>query len=99
MSLYALHHLPRAELPTVLREFRRVLAPAGALLLATHEGAGEFATASPRIMGTRYTGDELRRALARASFRLDQIRQQDPLPHEMQSGRIYVIAAAVSAHG
>jgi SAM-dependent methyltransferase len=99
VSLYALHHLPRAELPAVLREFRRVLAPAGALLLATHEGAGEFATANPRIMGTRYTGDELRRALAQASFRVDQIRQRDPLPHEMQSGRIYVIAAAVSAPG
>jgi len=99
VSLYALHHLPRAELPTVLREFRRVLASSGVLLLATHEGAGEFATANPRIMGTRYTGGELRRALARASFRVDQIRQRDPLPHEMQSGRIYVIAAAVSAHG
>ena len=94
VSLYALHHLPRAELPAVLREFRRVLAPAGALLLATHEGTGEFATANPQITGTRYTGDELRRALTRASFRVDQVRQRDPLPHEMQSGRIYVIAAA-----
>jgi hypothetical protein len=45
-------------------------------------------------MGTRYTGDEPRRALARASFRVAQVRQRDPLPHEMQSGRIYVVATA-----
>ena len=98
VSMYALHHLPRAQLPAVLREFRRVLVAAGILLLATHEGTGEFATANPRIMGTRYTGDELRQALMHASFRVDPIRQRDPLPHEMQSGRIYVMAAA-SAHG
>jgi SAM-dependent methyltransferase len=98
VSLYALHHLPRAELAAVLREFRRVLAPAGTLLLATHAGAGEFATANPRIMGTRYTGGELRQSLARASFRADAIRQRDPLPHEMQSGRVYVLATASAHH-
>jgi SAM-dependent methyltransferase len=98
VSMYALHHLPRSELPAVLREFRRILAAAGILLLATHEGTGEFATANPRIMGTLYTGDELRQALMRESFRVDPIRQRDPLPHEMQSGRIYVMAAA-SPHG
>jgi SAM-dependent methyltransferase len=94
VSLYALHHLPRTDLPAVLREFRRVLAPGGALLLATHEGAGEFATANPLITGTRYTGEELRRSLLRESFRVDAIRRRDPLPHEMASGRVYVLAAA-----
>jgi SAM-dependent methyltransferase len=94
VSLYTLHHLPRADLGAVLREFRRVLATAGALLLATHEGAGEFATANPRITGTRYTGDELRQSLIRESFLVEAIRQRDPLPNEMASGRVYVLATA-----
>ncbi len=94
VSLYALHHLARAELPAVLRQFRRVLAPAGALLLATHEGTGEFATQDPRITGTRYAGPELSQALERESFIVESIRQRDPLPHEMPSGRVYVTATA-----
>jgi ubiquinone/menaquinone biosynthesis C-methylase UbiE len=92
--MHALHHLPRAELPAVLREFRRVLEPAGTLLLATHEGTGEFATANPQVTGTRYAGTELRQALAAASFLVGPVWQRDPLPDEMQSARIYVAAVA-----
>jgi SAM-dependent methyltransferase len=94
-SFYALHHLPRGDLPAVLGEFGRVLAPGAVLLLATHEGTGEFvADGHPDIKGTLYTGAELELALTAAGFRSVQVRRRDPLPHERQSGRIYVTAVA-----
>jgi SAM-dependent methyltransferase len=92
-SLYVLHHLPREDLPTALSEFGRVLAPGAMLLLATHEGTGEFvADGHPDIRGTLYTGQELADALTRAGFSSVQIRRRDPLPHERQSGRVYATA-------
>jgi SAM-dependent methyltransferase len=94
-SFYALHHLPREDLPTALSEFGRVLAPGAVLLLATHEGTGEFAAEGrPDIRGTLYTGQELEDALTRVGFRSVQIRSRDPLPHERQSGRVYATAVA-----
>jgi uncharacterized protein len=93
---YVLHHLPREDLPLALGELRRVLAPGGGLLLATHEGAGEFvADDHPDIRGTLYSAAELDRALTAAGFGSVQARTRDPLPHERQSGRIYVTATAV----
>jgi SAM-dependent methyltransferase len=94
-----LHHLPRGDLPAVLGEFGRVLAPGAVLLLATHEGTGEFvAEGHPDIKGTLYTGAELELALTAAGFRNVQVRRRDPLPHERQSGRIYVTAVADGQH-
>jgi uncharacterized protein len=93
---YVLHHLPREDLPLALGELRRVLAPGGGLLLATHEGAGEFvADDHPDIRGTLYSAAELDRALTAAGFGSVQARTRDPLPHERQSGRIYLTATAV----
>jgi SAM-dependent methyltransferase len=95
VSFYALHHLPRGDLPTVLGEFGRVLAPGAVLLLATHEGTGEFvAYGHPDIKGTLYTGQELEVALTEAGFRSVRLRRRDPLPHERQSGRVYVTAVS-----
>jgi pimeloyl-ACP methyl ester carboxylesterase/SAM-dependent methyltransferase len=94
VSFYALHHLPRAELPAVLREFRRVLAADGELALAAHEGEGEFAGREPILLGTLYSAAELERAVAQAGLRVDTVRRRDPLPHERQSGRVYLTAIA-----
>ena len=95
-SFYALHHLPREDLLAALSEFGRVLAPGAVLLLATHEGTGEFvAEGNPDIRGTLYTGEELADALTKAGFRSVQIRQRDPLPHERQSGRLYATSVAI----
>jgi SAM-dependent methyltransferase len=94
-SFCALHHLPRGDLPAMLAEFGRVLAPGAVLLLATHEGTGEFAAEDrPDIKGTLYTGEELESALTRTGFRCVQLHRRDPLPHERQSPRVYVTAVA-----
>ncbi len=95
VSFYVLHHLPRSELAGALGEFRRALAPGGELALAVHEGEGEFVGRSdPLVMGTRYSAAELESALARARLRVETVRRRDPLPHELQSGRVYVTAVA-----
>ena len=95
VSFYVLHHLPRFELASVLGEFRRVLEPGGELALAVHEGEGEFVGRSePLVMGTLYSAAELESALARARLRVETVRRRDPLPHERQSGRVYVTAVA-----
>jgi SAM-dependent methyltransferase len=92
---YTLHHLPREDLPAALRELNRVLAPGAVLLLATHEGTGEFVAGGHQdIKGTLYTGPELEQALTGAGFRDVQVRSRAPLPHERQSGRVYVTAVA-----
>jgi len=97
VSFYLLHHVPRAELDLVLREFRRVLAGAGQLLVATHAGTGEFSAAGvdgTEITGTLYTDEEISRALTAAGFEVDSVRHRDPLPHERQADRIYATATA-----
>jgi SAM-dependent methyltransferase len=94
-SFYAVHHLPRGDLPAVLGEFGRVLAPGAVLLLATFEGAGEFAAEDhPDIKGTLYTAEELELALTGTGFRCVQAHRRDPLSHERQSPRVYVTAVA-----
>ena len=95
VSFYVLHHLPRTELAGALGEFRRALAPGGELALAVHEGEGEFVgRTDPLVMGTLYSAAELQSALARARLRVETVRRRDPLPHERQSGRVYVTAVA-----
>jgi SAM-dependent methyltransferase len=99
---YSFHHLRRAEVPETVSELRRVLAPGGTLLIATHEGEGEL-TSEPEWLGhhvevmgaTLFTADELAAAVGRASFDVDAVRFRDPLPHEYQGPRVYLTAVAV----
>ena len=95
---YSLQHLPRAAIGDVFGELRRVLAPGGVLLIATHLGEGEVYLSEflghhiDPLGGTLHARDELERALIRESFMLEDVRHRDPLPHEYQSRRIYLIA-------
>ena len=98
---YSLHHLRRTELVPVARELRRVLAPGGVVLIATHEGEGEISSDADflghhvEVMGcTLVTGNELSAVLRAASFAVDAVRHRDPLPHEYQGRRVYVTAVA-----
>lgn len=98
VAYYSVHHLPRSELPLGLKEIHRVLATDGRLVLATHLGEGviqmdEFLghAVSP-FGGTFYAPDELMDHLRRQSFSVEQCQHRDPLPHEHQSQRIYLMA-------
>ena len=91
---YVLQHLPRSELQPALRELRRALAPGGLLVGAVHAGEGDF-KAAPDITATRYTEQELASHLADASLPVESVHHREPLAHEFQAARFYVVARAV----
>ena len=93
-AFYVLQHIPRSELPHALRELRRVLALGGVLLVVVHAGEGEFQPA-PAITATRYGAEELISCLASASLVAGSVHHREPLPHEHQGERCYVLAHAV----
>jgi SAM-dependent methyltransferase len=68
LAWYSLIHLPPDDLPGVLAEFRRAIAPAGAVVLGFFEGA-EVASFDHKVMTAyRYPVDGVSELLARASF-------------------------------
>lgn len=98
VAFYSIQHLPRLALGDALSEIHRVLVPDGILVVATHLGHGEVYVDEflghriDPVGGTLYTEEELRLALERRSFRVEQARRRGPLPHEHQSERIYLTA-------
>jgi ubiquinone/menaquinone biosynthesis C-methylase UbiE len=90
---YVLQHQPRRALPGTLRELRRVVAPGGMLVAAVHEGHGEIAVGD--VGCTLYNERELADHLVGASFRVESIDRRQPLPHEHQGSRLYLVARAV----
>jgi SAM-dependent methyltransferase len=98
VAMYSLIHLPREEVQTVLRDFFRVLAPGGLLLMAFHLGSE-----------TRHTSDwwdrpveldfvffemsEMLSAVWGAGFDSDLHVEREPYPEiELQTRRGYILA-------
>jgi SAM-dependent methyltransferase len=98
VAFYSIQHIPRSELDVGLAEFRRILPSAGRLLIATHVGEGEIFMDEflgheiATVGGTFYRDEELREALERHSFGIEDVQLRDALPHEFPSTRIYVRA-------
>jgi ubiquinone/menaquinone biosynthesis C-methylase UbiE len=98
VAFYSIQHIPRLTLQDALDEISRVLFPEGLLIVAAHLGVGETYTEeflghrTERIGGTFYGDEELHDALRRHSFSIHVSRQRNPLPHEYQSKRIYLLA-------
>ena len=100
VAFYSVQHVPRAVLPSVFAEVRRVVAPGSPFVVATHLGDGDvfftellghtFAT----VGGAMYARDELLGLVSGASFSIESVRERGPLPHEHPSQRIYITARA-----
>lgn len=96
-AFYSIIHIPRAEVPLVLEEFARVLAPDGALLLAVHGGAGvirrdDFLDHAVPFEATLFSLAEIVALVEAAGFWVDEARQRAPYQFEHPTPRIYVLA-------
>jgi SAM-dependent methyltransferase len=98
VAFYSVQHLPRAAIGELCSELRRVLAPGGIVILATHLGEGEVYVDDflgypiAPVGGTLYSDRELETALLSHSLVVEDARFRDPLPHEHQSKRVYLTA-------
>ena len=98
VAYYSVQHVRRQELGEALIELRRVLDPHGSLLIATHLGKGEVFVDEflghqiETVGGTLYGAEELSRMVERHMYSIEEMLFRDPLPHEHQSRRIYLLA-------
>jgi ubiquinone/menaquinone biosynthesis C-methylase UbiE len=98
VAYYSVQHVRRQELGEALIELRRVLDPHGPLLVATHLGKGEVFVDEflghqiETVGGTLYGAEELSRMVERHMYSIEEMLFRDPLPHEHQSRRIYLLA-------
>lgn len=101
VAYYVVQHLPPAEVPVALGEFRRVLG-SGLLVLATHLGQGHVLLED--FLGHRITPmggalhdrAELVGQLERAGFEILRAETRRPVPGEFETERLYVLARARS---
>lgn len=99
-AFYSIIHIPRAEMPQVLGEFHRVLAPAGRLLLSAHGGTGtmhrdEFLGHGVPFEATLVSLGEIVSLAEAAGFWVDEARQRAPYDFEHPTPRIYLAAHRV----
>jgi ubiquinone/menaquinone biosynthesis C-methylase UbiE len=98
-AFYAIVNIPKASLPLVFREMRRVLQPGGLLLLAFH--TGDEAVHEEELWGRPIAMDfflfpaqEIGRSLAAAGLAIEQVVEREPYAPEVeyQSRRAYIFA-------
>lgn len=102
LSLYALIHVRRDEVVSVLREMWRVIKPAGKLLLAGHKGQGEV-HAEERfgqpvsLDATLFEPKELAGYVTDAGFQVDETLVRKPYDFEYQAEKIYLFGTKPAA--
>lgn len=99
-AFYSIIHIPRAQILSVLTEFRRVIKPEGLLLLAFHLGEADLH--ETEIWGhpveldyTLYGSAEMADYLREAGFDVEEVAERDPYAPEVeyQSRRAYLAAS------
>lgn len=98
-AFYSIVHIPRSDVAQALRELRRVLRPAGVLLLAFHIGRetkhlDEWWDKEVSVDFLFFETEEMKGYLAAADFALEEVIERDPYPEavEYQSRRAYIFA-------
>ncbi len=98
-AFYSLIHVPRPSLVDALRELKRVLRPAGTLLVTFHLGhetlhKDEFFGHEVSMDFHFFESAEMKEYLTAAGFQLEEAIERDPYPPEVeyQSRRAYIFA-------
>jgi ubiquinone/menaquinone biosynthesis C-methylase UbiE len=98
-AFYAIVNIPKASLPLVFREMRRVLQPGGLLLLAFH--TGDEALHEEELWGQSISMDfflfppqEIGRSLEAVGFAIEDVIEREPYAPEVeyQNRRAYIFA-------
>jgi SAM-dependent methyltransferase len=97
VAFYSMIHLPRVRIPVALAEFRRVLAPGGALLAAMHGGTGETGSDAAfglpvQVRATLVVLDEISAMAESAGLTVRERHERAPYPGEYPSPRLYLWA-------
>lgn len=97
VAFYAIVHLTRAELARAFAEWRRVLAPGGAVMLSFHVGhetlvIQEFLGVPTQLGWNLFTLGEVADALAAAGLTVDARMERRAYPQEHATVRGYVLA-------
>lgn len=98
VAFYSIHNVTRTELGKVLDEMARVLQSQGSLLIGTHLGQGDVYSDEflghhiATTGGSLYSSSEIIEAVSSKGFRVEANEARDPLAHEHQSQRIYLLA-------
>ncbi len=97
-AFYSIIHIAPEDVVTALRELRRVLRPAGTLLLTFHIGAevrhlDEWWGKKVSLDFIFYTSDQMRQWLAAAGYEGIDVIERDPNPEvEVATRRAYIFA-------
>ncbi len=103
-AFYSLIHLPRHEVSTVTRRWRRVLQPGGLMLVAFHKGdenrhVDQLLDAPVSLDFTFFDAKEMEIHLRAGGFLIDDVVERDPYPEvEYQGPRVYILARRPDLH-
>jgi SAM-dependent methyltransferase len=96
VAYYSILHTPKQAVDEIFTEFRRILKPAGHLLVAVKAGAGEgyqrgFLGVETEIYFSLFSEEEIAGYFERAGFQLDLLEKRDPYDFEISNERIFAV--------
>ncbi len=96
VASYSLHHLPAGRLGAALSGLRRVLRPAGVLVIITHGGSGEewLERYDRRVVLTRHAPEDLAGRLSAAGLTPELISTRPPREGEFPADKVRISARA-----
>ncbi len=96
VSYYSIIHTPKRLIPNIFKEFSRVLAPNGHLLVAVKAGSGEgfqveLLGIKTEVYLSLFDEYEIRGYFENAGFRIEFLKKRNPYDFEIHNERIFAI--------